>query len=221
MRRAAISVLTGLTFAGAPAPAQETSFAGTYRLEVRSTRMSPSTVVQKPSVMVLVLGAQPLDFESLDNKTLTYLTLWYMFGVGPLDSANACFTNTKAEGGPPYRADLAFWSAPRNKSPIHVTMDRSPDDDHVLTLAISVGQVKGEITHHAGNPGEFNGVQWTVQGTRVGPPDPAQCFAAAKMLADAVDRGGPPSKFCQGSEVNHCLPRINTKGGAQPERERR
>ncbi len=193
LRRTVIAVLTGLAVAAVPARAQDTVFAGTYRLEVQSTRIPPSTAVTKPSVMVLVLGTGPLDLGSLDNKTRTFLTIWYI-GVGPVDSANACFTNTKGEGGLPYRVSLAFWSTPRNESPIHVTTDRSPDDDHVLTLGIVRGQAKGDITHHAANPGEFNGVQWTVQGARVGPPDPAQCFAATQSLVDALDRRGPPSK---------------------------
>jgi hypothetical protein len=58
-------------------------------------------------------------------------------------------------------------------------MDRSPDDGHELTLEVHGAKVSGRIVHDAANPGEFNGVEWTVEGARIGSPDPALCFTAA------------------------------------------
>jgi hypothetical protein len=126
--------------------------------------------------MMLVLQAEPLDLSQLDRETKTYLSQGRMF-MGP---ANACFTDTKADGGPPYRSTLAHWSDPQDKSTAHVTMDRSPDDGHELTLVVHGAKVTGRIVHDAANPGEFNGVQWTVEGARIGPPDATLCFTAAK-----------------------------------------
>jgi hypothetical protein len=141
----------------------------------------------KPSVMMLILQARPLDLNGLDRRTKTYLTQWYMF-IGRQGPPNACFTNTKADGGPPYRSTLAHWSDPQDRSTVHVTMDRSLDDGHELTLDVHGANVRGQIVHDAANSGEFNGVERTVEGARIGPPDPTLGFTAAKPVAAAVIR---------------------------------
>jgi hypothetical protein len=164
--------------------AQDTALSGTYRLAVRSTR-TPEPAGSKPLIVMLILQENPLNLSGLDRTTRGVLAMWYMY-IGRLKGpANACFTNTDGEGGPPYRANLAYWSSSQDKSTIRVTLDQSPDDAHKLTLDVHGANVRGQIVHDAANPGEFNGVEETVEGVRIGSPDPTPCFTAAKPLAAA------------------------------------
>jgi hypothetical protein len=170
--------------------AQDTAGSGTYRLTVRSTQTT-EPAGDKPFVVMLVLQADPLNVSGLDRTTRGALAMWYMYIDRLEGSANACFTTSDGEGSPPNRANLAHWSSSQDKSTVHVTLDRSPDDAHKLTLDVHSADVRGQIVHDAANPGEFTGVEETVEGTRIGPPDPTLCFTAAKPLAAAIiPKGG-------------------------------